>query len=304
MPALSTSYIDTHTTSGEYIIKRLAALGVSEIELSYKIDEKLFLDIRQAFSRSSLKVCSVHNFFPIPPTAPNGKGGGDIFLLSHPDAEQRRIAVQWTKRSIEQAGALGAKALVMHCGRVDINPEHDRLYTAFRNGHCRAPEGKNLIRRKQRELEAVKSAYLDSVLRSLEDLIPTAEVNNITLGLENRYHYHELPGPDDFELIFEKFTGAPIGYWHDTGHAHALEALGLYPAGELIKTYHQKMVGMHIHDARGLDDHLPPGAGEIDFKNIAAWIGDDVLRVIELKPGTPDSAVASGIHYLRENLVL
>jgi len=43
----------------------------------------------------------------------------------------------------------------------------------------------------------------------------------VLLGLENRYHDHELPGPDDFKVIFDKFKGAPVGYWHDTGHAHA-----------------------------------------------------------------------------------
>ena len=57
-----------------------------------------------------------------------------------------------------------------------------------------------------------------------------------------------------------------------------------------------------IHDARGLDDHLPPGSGEIDFKKIENWIGDDTLKVIELKPGTPDSEVASGIHYLAKKM--
>jgi sugar phosphate isomerase/epimerase len=60
---------------------------------------------------------------------------------------------------------------------------------------------------------------------------------------------------------------------------------------------------MHIHDARGLDDHLPPGSGEIDFKKIATWIGDNTLKVIELKLGTPDSEVASGIHYLAKKML-
>jgi len=59
-----------------------------------------------------------------------------------------------------------------------------------------------------------------------------------------------------------------------------------------------------IHDARGLDDHLPPGSGEIDFKKIGIWIGDDTLKVIELKRGTQDSEVASGIHYLGKKMNL
>lgn len=122
--------------------------------------------------------------------------------------------------------------------------------------------------------------------------------------LELSYHYNELPGPADFEIIFEKFAAAPIGYWHDTGHAHAQESLGLLRADELLIRYHQNLVGVHLHDARGLDDHLPPGSGDIDFKKIGTWIGNDVLKVIELKPGTPDSAVAAGIHYLREKMML
>jgi len=59
-----------------------------------------------------------------------------------------------------------------------------------------------------------------------------------------------------------------------------------------------------IHDARGLDDHLPSGSGEIDFKKIGTWIGDDTLKVIELKLGTPDIEVASGIHYLAKKMKL
>jgi len=61
---------------------------------------------------------------------------------------------------------------------------------------------------------------------------------------------------------------------------------------------------MHIHDARGLDDHLPPGSGEIDFKKIGTRIGNDTLKVIELKSGTPDSEVASGINYLAQKMKL
>jgi len=57
---------------------------------------------------------------------------------------------------------------------------------------------------------------------------------------------------------------------------------------------------MHLHDARGMDDHLPPGAGEIDFKRIRILMGDDTRKVIELKPGTPDSDAAAGIHYLKQ----
>ena len=298
MLSISTSYLVTSKISGADIVRRLAALEISEVELGYGIDEKCFLDIREALNQSRLQVSSVHNFFPIPPSAPNAKGGGDVFLLSHPAAEERNIAISWTQRSIEQAVTVGAKAVVLHCGRIEMNAERKRLYAFLRNGQIHSPRAQNFIHKKLADREKHKLIYLDNVLRSLEDLIPTAEQNEIILSLENRYHYHELPGPDEFEIIFEKFAGAPIGYWHDTGHAHAQESLDIISADELLKRYHKNLVGMHIHDARGLDDHLPPGTGEIDFKKIATRIGDDTLKVIELKPGTPDREVASGIRYL------
>jgi len=294
----------TANVSGAELVRRLAAFDIPEVELSYRISEDCFSDMREALNRSRLQVSSVHNYFPIPASALNGKGGGDVFLLSHPDVEERCQAVQWTQRSIEQACAVRAKAVVLHCGRIEMNAECERLYTFFRNGQINSPQVQNFIHNKLGEREKEKSVYLDNVLRSLEDLIPTAEQNDIILGLENRYHYHELPGPDEFEIIFEKLAGAPIGYWHDTGHAHAQESLGIIPTDALLKRYHQNLVGVHLHDARGLDDHLPPGCGEIDFKKIGTWLGDDTLKVIELKQGTPDSEVASGIHYLAKKMKL
>jgi sugar phosphate isomerase/epimerase len=185
-----------------------------------------------------------------------------------------------------------------------MNVERERLYAFFRNGQIHSPQAQNFVYKKLSERKKEKSVYLDAVLRSLEDLIPAAEQNDIALGLENRYHYHELPGADEFEIIFKQFAGAPIGYWHDTGHAHAQESLGIFSANELLERYRNNLVGMHIHDARGLDDHLPPGSGEIDFKRIGTRIGDGILRVIELKRGTPDSQVASGIRYLAKTMKL
>ena len=302
MLSVSTSYLVTANANGAALVRRLAALDILEIELGYGIDEKAYFGIRDALPGSGLQVSSVHNFFPIPPSAPAGKGGGDVFLLSHPAAHERRKAVEWSKRSIALAGEVGARAVVLHCGRIEMNAERERLYAFFRNGQIHARQAQNFIRKKLVEREKKKSVYLNSVLRSLEDLLPTAEQNDITLGLENRYHYHELPGPDEFEVIFEKFAGAPIGYWHDTGHAHAQESLSIIAVDELLKRYHKKLVGMHIHDARGLDDHRPPGCGEIDFLKIETWIGDDTLKVVELKPGTPDGEVVSGIRYLAEKI--
>ena len=126
-----------------------------------------------------------------------------------------------------------------------------------------------------------------------------AETLEIVLGLENRYHYHQLPTPEDFEILFKHFAGAPVGYWHDAGHARVIELLGGLPAGEMLARYGDRLVGFHLHDAIGLDDHMPPGDGEIDFNTIAPFVGPETLQVVELKPGTPMDATLRGVRFLK-----
>ena len=127
-------------------------------------------------------------------------------------------------------------------------------------------------------------------------------MGNVILALENRYHYHELPGPDDFGELFLHFKGAPIGYWHDTGHAHANETLGLIPRESLFQSYSDELIGIHLHDAIGLNDHIPPGSGEIDFAALKPFLKTDTIKVIELKPGIPALEVSEGIKFIREKL--
>ena len=52
--------------------------------------------------------------------------------------------------------------------------------------------------------QALKPEHLGQfIVSSLDRLVPVAEKQGVLLGLENRYHYHELPGLDDFKVIFE-----------------------------------------------------------------------------------------------------
>ena len=253
-----------------------------------------------ALKRSGLKVVSVHNYFPIPPLLSHMKGGGDLFLLSHPDSEKRREAIKWTTRTIRHAGDLGASAVVLHCGRVEMVHEMDRLRDYFNTGRIASEEARTFIDRKQQERDRLKPGYVDSLLFSLDRLVPVAQKEHIILGLENRYHYHELPGPDDFEILFAEFGGAPLGYWHDTGHAHANERLGILADGEILQRYAAELVGVHLHDAIGLDDHIAPGKGEIDFEAVRPLLTKDMPQVVELKPGTPEADVAAGLYFIRQ----
>lgn len=300
MIALSTSWKSRDCRDGDALVQAVADAGFVGIELEYRIEAPVFQQMVPALERSGLKVVSVHNYFPIPPTIPHSKGGGDLFLLSHPDKEERLAAIKWSTKTIEHANDLEAIAVVLHCGRAEMAHEMDKLRDYFNTGRIHSDEARSFIDRKLEERDRIKPKYSDSLLFSIDRLIPIAEKHNIILGLENRYHYHELPGPDDFEILFSEFRGGPLGYWHDTGHAHANERLGIIPGGEMLKRYSDHLVGIHLHDAVGLDDHLAPGKGEIDFEDFRSFLEKDMPAVVELKPGTPDSEVADGFRFVRQ----
>lgn len=67
----------------------------------------------------------------------------------------------------------------------------------------------------------------------------------------------------------------------------------------MVSTTH--FVGLHLHDARGLRDHLPLGCGEIDFRAFKPFLAPDIPRVTEPTPGTPEADFAASIHYCRKN---
>ena len=300
MLALSTSWQSGGTVTAEEMFAVLKNFEITGIELSYRISKDFYREMQKPLKHSGLKVVSIHNFFPIPPVKKDSKGGGDLFLLSSKDDEERRCAIKYTTKTIEHAAEMDAAAVVLHCGFVEMNHEMQTLYQYFNSNRLDLKEAQIFIHDKLKERDIRKPGHMDSLLVSLDRLASVAEKQGVLLGLENRYHYHELPGFDDFEVIFDKFRGAPIGYWHDTGHAHANESLGIIPKGSLLQAYANRLIGVHLHDAIGLDDHIPPGSGEIDFAALKPLLKSDTIKVIELKPGIPVSDVSEGIRFLQK----
>ena len=302
MLALSTSWQSGGSITAEKMLEAFSHIDIEGIELSYRTSENQYLQLKRLLKPSGVKVVSIHNFFPIPSYKKDSKGAGDLFLLSSMDDEERQVAIKYTIKTIEHAAEMGAAAVVLHCGFVEMNHEMQVLYQYYNSNRLDSEEAQIFIRNKLKERDSRKRGHMDRLLMSLERLAPVAEKQGVLLGLENRYHYHELPGLDDFEVIFNRFKRAPMGYWHDTGHAHANESLSIIHKGSLLQAYASRLIGIHLHDAVGLDDHIPPGSGEIDFKALKPFLNPQTVKVIELKPRIPVSEVSEGIRFIREKL--
>ena len=134
-----------------------------------------------------------------------------------------------------------------------------------------------------RQEKAPKS--LDAVSFSLDRLIPRAQSLGVRLGLENRFHACQVPDIDECALLLERFAGAPVGPWFDTGHAHVQGLAGLADTSDWLSRFGDGLLGCHLHDAQGISDHLAPGAGEFDWPELAKALALAPIKILELHPG-------------------
>src|SRR3954471_15201946 len=114
--ALSTSWCSGRHKDGFAMLREMAALGFEYAELSHGIRITLVPGILRAVEEGVVKISSTHNFCPLPTgvvqAAPN---------LFEPSSREHREHDQWlrhTKRSLDFAAQVKARALVCHLGSV------------------------------------------------------------------------------------------------------------------------------------------------------------------------------------------
>ncbi|MSP22367.1 MAG: hypothetical protein EXR66_05035 [Dehalococcoidia bacterium] len=151
----------------------------------------------------------------------------------------------------------------------------------------------------RRERAAVAAPWLDAARRSLADLAARAAEAGLTLGLESRLRYHEFPLPEEAADLLREHPADVAGYWHDVGHVEVLARLGLVPLEAWRELLAARLVGVHIHDVRGLTDHRAPGTvadgAGVDFAALAAMLPSTALRTFEVDQHEPPAALASSL---------
>lgn len=297
MLAISTSFISQSVADGGRLLEVIADYGVRRIELDCRVTKTQFQQIKVGLKQTPIQVGSLHNFCPFPALKPNVPPGGDYFELASLDRSERALAVDWTTRTIENANDLGAKLVVLHCGAVGMNPNYRHVYAQYQSEPENDRRLDDLVSQELAQRRRYQRPHLDAIRFSLDRLLDVAMRYGVTLGLENRFHYFEIPDSEEFAVLFAEFEGAPIGYWHDTGHAHTQEVLRVVSQADLLATHGDRLVGIHLHDAAGLSDHLAPGNGEIDFTILKPYLKADPAVVIELAPGTEAADVRQAVSF-------
>lgn len=288
--------------SGTLLDEVTAFAGITGVELEYRILPDLLEPLLQGIRARGIRVFSVHNFCPHPAARASEKPGGDVFLLSSPEPEERAQAVAHTRRTLELAAEVGARAVVLHLGRVEMEEPMDQLKALYDQGDRDSTAYRSLLGRVLRDREALRSPYLAAVERSLGELVSSAQQLGVTLGIETRYYLREIPSYEETARLLETFRGAPVGYWHDMGHAAVQETLGLHDGPGWLNTYADRLAGVHIHDTRGHEDHLAPGDGTTDFSQLREHLAPSTPGILELRPDVTPEALRQGLATLRNAL--
>ena len=275
--------------------------GLEQIELEYRITAKMYQQMKPLLKKGNPQVVSIHNFFPVPEIFPKrDMGGGDAFLFSSEDKEERKQVIKYTRRAIQIANDLEAKVLVLHLGKVEMPSKMKQLFFLYDEKKINSPQGKAFIEQKRKERLKKRAKHLDSVMFSLEELIKEALKQNILLGIENGYKINSIPDFDEIGFFLQEFHGAPLGYWHDVGHAQVKENLGWHNHLQLLKAYKDSIIGIHLHDIKGYKDHLAPGIGEFDFSILKDYVPEDGIKILELQEETSEEELLNGISFLQE----
>jgi sugar phosphate isomerase/epimerase len=296
---LSTVWTSSHARSGDELLRPILELGFTGVELEYRITRQIYQEILPRIRGHEIEVLSIHNYFPVPDIIPPEWASGDCFSLSSLDREERDKGISYTFRTIEIAHDLEVRGVVLHLGRVTTELPRDGLQRLYGEGQWE-DEGPVLFQQEREERNRHRGPHLDALLFSLEALVKRAERLGVILGIENRYYLQEMPDKDEIGIILEQFRGGPIGYWHDTGHAAVFETLGIVRHEELLRLYAPHLVGVHLHDARGLDDHKPPGQGEIDFAMVQGYLPDGAIKIMEVRPGATGQEILDGLRFLED----
>ena len=277
--AISTAWNALRHKSGRKMALELLGLGFDTLELNVQVTEPMIREVERMVGKGEVKICSLHNCCPLPKDTPREKAAVNIPIASPNDSERRK-AVDQTRQTIEWAARLGASAVVIHAG---IIPGAFRQREALRLMTAGFQEdAKKIIAEDLMERAAVRQPYIDSVVASLDELSRHAEQAGIKMGLETRYYYGEIPTLDEFGIIFQSLPSQALGYWHDTGHAHTMEFLGIASQEDFLRQYGDRLIGIHLHDAIGGSDHRALGRGDIDFSNIMEYVKADTEIVLEI----------------------
>jgi len=298
MIALSTSWNSWKHSKAKDIITEIKSMGFSAIELNFSLNKAIVDEMIKLKAHKAINVVSLHNFCPIPPGISRKKASPDIFSLSAVNERARQKALKYTKKTIDVASKIGAKAVVLHLGRIETKEKIRKLASLYEKPNKQAYKRLKAQMFKDRKQKA--EPFFKQALKSIDELSSYAQDKKVKLGLENRYYFYEIPSIEEMQIILKAFPKPALYYWHDVGHAQVYDYLGLASHREMLDKFASHMLGVHLHDIDKIDDHRAPLKGKFDFRQLVPYINKSTLKIIEAHHPATAKEITQAKKYLEK----
>jgi sugar phosphate isomerase/epimerase len=218
--------------------------------------------------------------------------------LGSSEADQRERALISVRRHVRLAQQYGCPVVVLRgCAVEDdaLKREGDQLHARLVNGGPSDIMGEE-IRAFVGRVQKKGQKQIEHLCRSIHSL--RRDFPETRIALEPGMHYNDLLSFEAMGWVLEDLASRGLGYWHDTGRVHLRERAGLPPQVAWLDAYADRMMGVHLQDsAEGLCE-MPPGTGEVDFRQVASYMSKDVERVIEINPRHGRTEILGAVHFL------
>jgi sugar phosphate isomerase/epimerase len=270
-------------------------LGFTHIEANASISPQMLSELIEA----AVPISSIHS--PCPAVMSSRGIPISSLSLSSLDENERMEAVSFTKKTIDLAASVRARAVVLHMGEVPIDLSlQNRLYKLCDESHTQAKEYSQAKEELVYQRISQAPPYIDAARTSLQELSEYSRQKGIMLGLETRFHFNEIPNMDEMAKLLNEIPESLVGYWHDVGHAEVQQQLGFSLHEEWLSRFKDRLVGIHLHDILGISDHQAPGNGYMNWEMVAKYLPPGIVKVCEIGEWNDEEQMQGVVNLLQK----
>jgi len=300
MLSISTCWNSGRHTDGAAMLEELLEFGFDRIELGHGIRLSLTQGILEMREKGRVEFSSLHNFCPLPVEILTPSP--DCLLFSSHREMERERAIRQTLQTIDFAARLGAPNVVLHCGRVVMEPVTAQLIELAAAGRHLSPEYARLKTQAVIRREKIAPKFVARLKDCLTRIVEHAAKKGVRLGLESRQAYEEIPSEREFDELLEAYPAPTVGYWHDIGHTQIRANLGFVDHAEWLAKVRPRLTGCHLHDVLwpGRDHLAPFTGGSVDYQKLIPLLPKETLFVWEMSPRRTKEEIAESLRRWKE----
>ena len=293
--SLSTSCYGTRLRKIEDQAFAAVAMGFRRLELGLSDDPASLDGWEDSRRETGIRVDSIV-VGTLNPRSGNMSGS----LLGSSNPEERERALNSTRRHIRLAQRLQAPVVVVRGCAVEnevMAQEAEGLNAQLRSATADQEDDiKEKIRDFVQRVQRKGQRQIEHFCRSLHTL--RREFPETLIAIEPGLHFNDLLNFEAMEWTLSDLAKQEVGYWHDTGRIHQREKASLPSQGEWLEAFAPRMLGVHLQDAAEDEAEMPPGAGEVDFKQVSEYIPADAVRVVEVNSRHGRAELLAAVRFL------